>query len=166
MQIKELRKALASGMTQEPGLLKSIDNFMRGAANGMTFGAADYIAGVADRFIYDSTGTLYGNKELTLAENVYKQSKLSRQAMHTDPGYMIGAVLGGATPGIAMGIANGASAIGLGNIGALSAAASGIVQSVSDGPANLALSLDEIASSTLIGTKSTQPGMRMPVIRR
>jgi hypothetical protein len=54
---------------KSPSILERVDNFVRGVANGATFGLADYIAGAANTVV--SGGTLSGNisKELDRTAN-------------------------------------------------------------------------------------------------
>ena len=64
----------------KPSLLKRIDNFVRGLANGMTFGAADTIAAVADTVVERATSRRDEPIGTTVAKNVAAEQSKTVQA--------------------------------------------------------------------------------------
>jgi hypothetical protein len=74
-----------------PSIFKRIDNFVRGVANGMTFGAADYIAGAADTAV----------KGGSIGKNIKIQAAKSQQAAIEGPEFFAGEIAGALTDGAA-----------------------------------------------------------------
>jgi hypothetical protein len=74
----------------KPSVWKRIDNFVRGLANGMTFGLADYIAGAAD-------GALRGGG---LSKNIKEQLQKTTTAQNEGPEVFVGNVVGSLSTGL------------------------------------------------------------------
>jgi hypothetical protein len=78
-----------------PSVFRRVDSFVRGVANGMTFGLADYIAGVGDTAI----------KGGSVGENIKKEVAETQQRVMESPAEVIvGEVVGAASVGAAAGV--------------------------------------------------------------
>jgi hypothetical protein len=78
-----------------PSVFRRVDSFVRGVANGMTFGLADYIAGVGDTAI----------KGGSVGENIKKEVAETQQRMMESPAEVIGGeVVGAAVDGVTAGV--------------------------------------------------------------
>jgi hypothetical protein len=79
----------------KPSLLKHIDNFVRGLANGLTFGAADTIAAAADTIVTDRGGKQGESLGAAFDRNRIEQLQKTRQAhAETKDGVEAGEMLG------------------------------------------------------------------------
>jgi hypothetical protein len=96
--------------SQEQGFaskaFQQVDTFVRGVANGMTFGAADYLAGAADKYIYDTTGKPQNGAPDTLANKMAQQRDLTdKDLSERHAASIAGHIIGGAALGVGVGSA-------------------------------------------------------------
>lgn len=90
-------------LDRKSSIFKRIDNFVRGVANGLTFGAADYIAAVADTW----------TKDHSFRSNLRNQLQQTQDAQSAGSEYLAGEVIGAVVDGTAVGVKMAAAGLDL-----------------------------------------------------
>lgn len=82
-------------------IANKVDLFVRAVANGITFGGMDYLAGIADHYIYDTSGPPKNGAPSTL------QNKIAQQLNRTSEADELTSIAGGLIGGLAAGAVGG-----------------------------------------------------------